>query len=638
MGLALVGFAKGGGLWLQRQWAEEREATAREEGRASQAAEAAVEKATELREKGRWSEAQLALEGAQSLVGTSAPKHVLVRLQRAQADARMVSELDEIRLRSSEGRKNELTGPGSASAMYADAFRNYGIPLLTMKPPEAAARIRESSIRATLVAYLYHWILVPDADQVRLREVLDLADDDKWRSEFRRALVEDDANKLQALAHSPVALDQPPVVESALASAMIGKMYKYEAQVFMRDAQRRHPEDFWLNYLLGCFWWEEYPQEAVGYFRSAVAIRPKSPGAWSMLASALRGVGDEEGAIASFRRSIDLDPNDEVAKQFAWTMAASRSLEEARVAWEKFLKRDPPDHEAWRGYAALCLFLGHEEAYRKARGALLSRFGGTTSGWLVAERTSVECLLLPDSSDDLRRAIRLAEFAFAGEKPGERANPYLQFVKGLALYRDGRPEEAIAFLQTAAETLHDRAGPGLALAMAWFRSGKTAEARRSLAAAVRAYDWKAARLPAHADQSTLWVSHVLRREAEAMILPNLRLFLQGDYQPQDNDERIALLGICQAQDLTASAARLFATAFAADPELADRMMNDRSRHALDALRSNDDPNPVFNAACRYLAACCAASAGCGLGKDAATLSEPERARLRNQAREWLQAT
>src|SRR5262249_62320736 len=67
MALALVGLAVGGGLSLQRQWANQRAATAREEGRSSQAAEAALEKAADLGEKGRWSEAQSALEGARNL-------------------------------------------------------------------------------------------------------------------------------------------------------------------------------------------------------------------------------------------------------------------------------------------------------------------------------------------------------------------------------------------------------------------------------------------------------------------------------------------------------------------------------------------------------------------------------------------
>jgi serine/threonine-protein kinase len=40
---------------------------------------------------------------------------------------------------------------------------------------------------------------------------------------------------------------------------------------------------------------------------------------------------------------------------------------------------------------------------------------------------------------------------------------------------------------------------------------------------------------------------------------------------------------------------------------------------------------------RYNAACCAALAGCGQGKDAGTLDDREKARLRRQALDWLRA-
>src|SRR5439155_13987809 len=112
-----------------------------------------------------------------------------------------------------------------------------------------------------------------------------------------------------------------------------------------------------------------------------------------------------------------------------------------------------------------------------------------------------------------------------------------------------------------------RAGPRLVLAMANLKSGSAREARKTLAEAVRAYNWKASQ----ADHPTVWVSHVLRREAEAMILPNLPAFLRGEYQPQDNDERLALLGICQFRGLCGAAARLYADAFAADPALAEHL-------------------------------------------------------------------
>jgi serine/threonine-protein kinase len=132
-----------------------------------------------------------------------------------------------------------------------------------------------------------------------------------------------------------------------------------------------------------------------------------------------------------------------------------------------------------------------------------------------------------------------------------------------------------------------------------------------LAAAVLAYDWRAA----EADNRDAWTCHILRREAEGMILSNLPAFLDGKYQPQDNDERLALLGVCQSTNRTRAMARLYADAFAAAPSLADDL----------------------GAGHRYNAARAAALAGCGQGADATGLGEDERVRWREQARQWLRA-
>jgi serine/threonine-protein kinase len=147
--------------------------------------------------------------------------------------------------------------------------------------------------------------------------------------------------------------------------------------------------------------------------------------------------------------------------------------------------------------------------------------------------------------------------------------------------------------------------------MAQHRHGSKDEARRTLAAAVVAYDWGAVQ----ADNPETWICHLLRREAESVILPNLPAFLDGKYRPQDNDERLALLGACQAMNRTRAMARLYADAFAAAPSLADDLGADH----------------------RYNAARAAAQAGCGLGVDATGLVEEERARWRAQARRWLRA-
>jgi serine/threonine-protein kinase len=110
-----------------------------------------------------------------------------------------------------------------------------------------------------------------------------------------------------------------------------------------------------------------------------------------------------------------------------------------------------------------------------------------------------------------------------------------------------------------------------------------------------------------------WIWHVLHREAENMIFPHTAAFLEGKYQPRDNAERLALLGVCQFRDLNRAVARLYADTFAADPKLAE-----------DPLVSH-----------RYNAARAAALAGCGRGKDGSNLGEEERAHWREQARAWL---
>ena len=151
--------------------------------------------------------------------------------------------------------------------------------------------------------------------------------------------------------------------------------------------------------------------------------------------------------------------------------------------------------------------------------------------------------------------------------------------------------------------------PSLILAMAQHNRGQKKQARKTLATAIVGFDWSAAQ----ADSRGVWIAHILRREAEALILPNLPAFLRGEYQPQDNDERLALVGVCEFEGRCHDAARLYADAFATDPALANELMSTcRSRAVL------GDKQPVSRVEelateCRYPAARCAALAGCGLG-------------------------
>ena len=546
----------------------------------------------------KWPEARAAWERANGRLGDRHSADLRRRLDQGRRDLDMAAELEEIRLR--------LTGTRvllSPENLYAQAYRNYGIDLLALDPAESAARIRDSDIRDTLVAFLHDWLYwIADANRPPVWAAADLVDDDDWRRAYRAAIAakSTDVEKFQVLA-TPEAAAQPSVIISGLCGSLLTHNYRDEALAVLTEAYRRYPGDYWINFLLGHFWERERPQLAVGYLRVAVAVRPSSDQAFAKLANALRDSGDADGAVHAYRKAIELNSNADLMRDLAKLQGPRGRLEAVRAAWAKALDVNPADHASWYGYAQLCLFLGDEDAFRRNRTALLDRFEGAATDWYEAERISLACLLRPAAGDELNRVLEMVNRATAiGPKPPNPDHAYIQFVQGLAEYRQGRPAQAIALLEPAATKLSGRAGPRLALAMAQFQAGFQAEARRTLVSAVQPYDWNDMR----SDPPTIWVNHVLRREAEELILPNLAAFLDGEYRPKDPDERLALLGVSRVTDRSLALARVFADAFAADPRLAEAV---RDGH-------------------RYAAARAAARAGCGRSPDAARLGEAERAR------------
>jgi serine/threonine-protein kinase len=93
----------------------------------------------------------------------------------------------------------------------------------------------------------------------------------------------------------------------------------------------------------------------------------------------------------------------------------------------------------------------------------------------------------------------------------------------------------------------------------------------------------------------------------------LAAVLRGAEKPADAAEQIEFARLCALKKLHAAAARFYEAAFAAEPKLAQDV----------------------SAGTRYNAACAAALAGCGQGKDADQLDDSARARCRRQARERL---
>jgi serine/threonine-protein kinase len=523
------------------------------------------------------------------------------------------------------------------------------------------------------------------------------SDSDVWRKRVLDPATWENPPALSELVRTAPVGAQPVYLLLAIGERL--KTTGENSVPFLKRVQQENPADFWANLILGNAMLQWAPQEAAGYYRAALTSRPGAavgycavgdalrlqkelgpaidyykkalrldPGysrAHSDLGLALQAQDRLDEAIDCYRKALQLDPdyawahhnlasalfvkglrdeafdhfqevirvdpmNPEVHNALACIMVPRRQGHEAQAAWRKALDTNPPEYAAWSGYAELCLFIGKDDEYRRVRRELLDRFGATTTP-SVAEPVGRTCLLLPGTEAELKKSAALTDRAVAhkGSTP-EWIYRYFLFAKGLAEYRQGRLSSAISFMEGEASKVMGPS-PRLILAMAQYQQGQKVQARKTLATAVVGFDWNATL----ADWRSVWIAHILRREAEDLILPNLAAFLRGEYQPQDNDERLALVGICQFQGRCHTAARLYADAFASDPALTQDLASAcRTRAAL------GDKQPVSRVEelateCRYPAARCAAVAGCGLGQDGAEASAAERAQLRKLARDWL---
>jgi serine/threonine-protein kinase len=690
--LVLVVMLVGASLWLGVQQAHQRDAV-----------EADLKELVGLQESARWAKARAALERAEARLGGGGPGDLRRRLGQARRDLDLVIQLDSIRL--SRATSGELVFyKAQADRDYQAVFREAGLGTAHDPPASVAAVVKASAVRRALVAALDDWaICITDKERGDwLFEVARQADPDPdgWRDRILDPARWDDPAALAELARTVPVPRRSVSLLLALGERL--KAVGVDAPLFLKRVQQEHPADFWVNLILGNVLLRyRMPQEAAGYYRTALGSRPGAAVGYCAVGDALRLQNVLAEAVGYYKKALQLEPNyarahsnlglalqaqhrlDEAVecfqravrldRNYAWAhhnlanaLRIKGRLDEAhdhcrqankldpnnaevekclkdilfrqgrghevQAAWQKALEANPSEHEAWFGYAELCLFLGQQEEYRRALRALLDRFGATTVP-IVAERVGRACLLLPGTEDELRKGIGLIDRAVAarGSTPAWLYR-YFLFARGLADYRQGRLASAIAVMEGKASRVMGPA-PRLILAMAQHGQGQKWQARKTLARAIVAFDWSAAQ----ADSRDVWIAHILRREAEALILPNLPAFLQGNYQPRDNDERLALVGICQSQGLFHAAARLHADAFATEPALAEDLTSEWRSRTAQSAKQPPDRIEELNTQCRYPAARCAALAGCGLGADGARLSEAQRTRWRKQARACLRA-
>ena len=298
----LVATVVGAGLgWIAGDRAARR-------AKAAESFDQAMQQAIASMQEEKWPEAKAAAQHAAGLLaGAGGDSMQQQRLQQLEADLNMVAGLEFARLQRASVKDGAYDDESAATA-FAAAFGEYNLPVWELEPDEAARRIAASAIREQLLAGLVEWanVLADPAERKKMSMVLRSADQNPRRQQVWDALDHQDGVRLAELAQSAEALDQPPGRVVMLGS-VLSKYDKPAAIKFLRQAQQRHPDDFWINHQLAFNLDSSEPpqvEEAIGYYRAAVALRPQSPGVHVNLGKSLHAKGRMDEAIAEYRETI----------------------------------------------------------------------------------------------------------------------------------------------------------------------------------------------------------------------------------------------------------------------------------------------------------------------------------------------
>lgn len=476
----------------------------------------------------------------------------------------------------------------------------------TEEPGGLAARLRDSEIRAEVLAALDDWAAF-ETEPTRRSRILAVArgvSPGAWTDRLRDPDAPDGRDRLRDLAADGGGKDAPAGAIAALAERMA--RHGLDPVPLLRAAQGRSPRDFALAFQVAAAARRAGDlRAAVEFYRVARSHRPDNVAALNNLAEALSGLKDHPAAVALGREAVGRAPDFAFLHHNLGKIHADAGDPEAGIAaLREALRRDPRHPNThfnlgvllWKKDTRAEALAAYREATeidpRDAQAHYNLGTGLLDAGDAKQARPALELAaqLDPanaDAHDNLGSALAaLREYPAAvlahrkaiGLRPEHAAYHYNL---GIALWRGGDPEAGLAAFRESirldATSPHSHCNAGLILG----NLGRFAEAVEALQ---RGHDL-GRRLPNWRAPSDRWL-----REARRMHELDLRLprVLEGAEDPATAFEYAEFADLClRYRRLPAEAVRLSAEAFRSDPGLAA------------------DPNNAL----RYRGACAAVQAG-----------------------------
>jgi serine/threonine-protein kinase len=488
-------------------------------------------------------------------------------------DRRMVDRLTEIH----DDFAVHLDG-AKMESQYVAAFRAYGIDLNTLSTAEAGARIAARPVAIELAEAFDHWTFnrrhAHPPNHAGARRLLEVAE-----------IADPDPwrNRLRD------ALDLLPTNRDKALATLRELSASADPEKLPGASSAR---------LANALLWLGERDTAVALYRQAQRAHPGDFWINWELANELKRAGQLDEAIRFFSVAVVIRPRSGLALTgLASALHQNGMLEDAAATYREAIRTGSKFGMAEVGLGAVLMDMGER---REAQAAFRdAKQQGPDNLWV---RSSIANVLM--ERGDWLAAI--GELRDATRR--QPRNGHVWDLLGMAQLNAGLIEDAVTSYREAV-----RLAPGFApahrnLGRALLASGHFAEALELF------------RLNYYVESSEAnWYSPAaeLVSEAERMLALETRLpaLCRGEYQAPDARECVELARLCRIKQHYATAVRLWTEAFAAKPELADDL----------------------RAANRYNAAFAAALAGCGQGKNEATVASDERERLRKQALVWLEA-
>ena len=280
----------------------------------------ALDEAGRHRDQRRWEAALAAVARADSLLAGGGSEELRRGAGELRRDLEMVIRLERIRDEVMSGfgyegeTKHDVT---RADAEYRRAFADFGIAIDELPFHEAAHRLGSRGAATEFAAALDSWALARSlSGSDHWKSLLALAkavDPDDTRCRLRDAWERRDRTALQTMAASEPVLRQPAHTLYLLGVALreVGNLDGGIA--FLRKAQQRHPDDFWINIQLVHYYaWEVKPSpraEVNRYAAAANAVRKQSAAPYRYLANQLLTAGKLDEAVAANREAVRLKPD-----------------------------------------------------------------------------------------------------------------------------------------------------------------------------------------------------------------------------------------------------------------------------------------------------------------------------------------